>query len=186
MLRSIGFALCALAGFASAAGSGHADEVSDFYRGKNVTIVVGYSTGGGYDLQARALSKYWSKFIPGNPNVIVQNMPGAASIVAANTVANTSPRDGTVVGIYSDSIILAPLMKVQGIQFDPRKFGWIGSLASRPTGVIFVRSDAPGPRFTGALVLTGLLSSVITPNGCVQISSLSCCRWRWRRIQIRR
>jgi tripartite-type tricarboxylate transporter receptor subunit TctC len=130
-----------------AAGSVKADEIADFYRGKTVTIVVGYSTGGGYDLQARALARYWPKYIPGNPNVLVQNMPGAASVVAANTVNKTSPRDGTVVGIYSDSMVIAPLMKMQGAQFDPRQFGWIGSLASRPTPVIFVRSDSPGPTF---------------------------------------
>ncbi len=127
-----------------------ADEVSDFYHGKTVTIVVGYSTGGGYDLQARVLAKYWPKYIPGNPVVIVQNMPGAASVVAANSVNNTAPRDGTVVGMYSDANVIAPLMKVKGIQFDPRQFGWIGSLAARPTGVIFVRSDSPATTLEAA------------------------------------
>lgn len=137
--------LCA--GLVLTGGAARADEVSDFYKGKTLTIVVGYSTGGGYDLQARALAKYWPKYIPGNPNVVVQNMPGAASVVAANTVNRTMARDGTVVGIYSDSMVIAPLMKMQGAQFDPRNFGWIGSLASRPTPVIFVRSDSPGPTF---------------------------------------
>jgi tripartite-type tricarboxylate transporter receptor subunit TctC len=140
--------LCA--GLLLISGAARADEVSDFYKGKTLTIVVGYSTGGGYDLQARALAKYWPKYIPGNPNVVVQNMPGAASVVAANTVNRTMARDGTVVGIYSDSMVIAPLMKMQGALFDPRNFGWIGSLASRPTPVIFVRSDSPGPTFETA------------------------------------
>ncbi len=161
------FAAVALSGLAA-----RADEVSDFYRGKTVTIVVGYSTGGGYDVQARALAKYWPKYIPGNPNVVVQNMPGAASVVGANHVNNTAPRDGTVVGIYSDAMIIAPLMKVSGIQFDPRQFGWIGSLASRPTPIIFVRSDAPAPTLEGARQKENILGA-LGPDATSTYANLS-------------
>ncbi len=153
-------------------GMARADEISDFYKGKTVTIVVGYSTGGGYDLQARALAKYWPKYIPGNPTVVVQNMPGAASVVAANTVNNTSPRDGTVVGIYSDAMIIAPLMKVPGVQFDPRNFGWVGSLASRPTPIIFVRSDAPAPTLEQARQKENILGA-LGPDATSTYANLS-------------
>ena len=120
-----------------------ADEVEDFYHGKTISIIVGYSHGGGFDKVSRIFAKHFTAHMPGHPNVIVQNMPGAGSMVAANFVANTSPRDGTVIGNYNDMMLVAPLLSTAAAKFDPRQFGWLGSFASRPTPVIFVRSDSP-------------------------------------------
>jgi hypothetical protein len=130
-------------------GASRADEVADFYHGKTVAIVVGYSPGGGYDQAARILARHMPKHLPGAPNMVVQNMPGAGTLVAANTVNNTSLRDGSVIGMYADMMTVAPLLKIQGVQFDPRQLGWLGSFASRPTPVVFVRSDAPATTLAG-------------------------------------
>ena len=74
-----------------------ADAVADFYRGRSITVIVGYSAGGGYDLYARALARHMGKHIPGNPTFVAQNMPGAGSLNAANYLYNVAPKDGTVV-----------------------------------------------------------------------------------------
>jgi tripartite-type tricarboxylate transporter receptor subunit TctC len=106
----------------------NADAVADFYRGKQLSIIVGYGPGGGYDLYARLLARHISRHMPGTPAAIVQNMPGAGSLRAANYIYNTAPRDGTAFGIFARNV---PLMGLTGhnaaVQFDPRKFKWIGS-----------------------------------------------------------
>jgi tripartite-type tricarboxylate transporter receptor subunit TctC len=140
-------ALCLCVGTLARAQEGAAD----FYRGKTISIVVGYAPGGGYDHSARFLARYFGKHIPGNPNVVVQNMPGAATLTAANHVNNNAPRDGTVLGMYADVMPLAPLLKVPGVRFDARRFGWVGSMASRGTSIVFVRSDAPAKTFQETL-----------------------------------
>ena len=141
------------------AGAARADDVADFYRGKTVNIVVGYSPGGGYDQVSRILIRHMPKYIPGNPHMVVQNMPGAGTVVAANFVTNTSPRDGSVIGMYGDMMLVAPLLKLQGVQFDPRQFGWLGSFASRPTPVIFVRSDSPATTLDDAKLKEDLIGA---------------------------
>lgn len=88
-------ALCA-----AAQARAQTDPVEAFYRGKTVRIVVGYSAGGGYDLNARALARHIGRHIPGHPNAIVQNMPGAGSMVAANHLFHVAPKDGTVFGTF--------------------------------------------------------------------------------------
>jgi tripartite-type tricarboxylate transporter receptor subunit TctC len=125
----------------------HAQSVAEFYKGKNVEIFVGYAASGGYDAAARVLARHIGKYIPGQPNVIVRNMPGAASVVAANHVNNVAPKDGTVIGIYADIMPVADLLKMPGVQFDPRTFGWIGSITSRGTPVLELRTDAPAKNF---------------------------------------
>lgn len=120
-----------------------ADDSTDFYRANPLTIVVGYAPGGGYDQAARVLARHFTRHIPGNPKIIVRNMPGAGTVVAANHVNNTAPKDGSTLGLYADLMLLAPLLDLKGVQFDPRKLSWIGSLASRGTPVLVVRTDAP-------------------------------------------
>lgn len=120
-----------------------ADDIAEFYRGNPTTIFVGYAPGGGYDSAARILARYWPRYIPGEPKIVVRNMPGAGTVVAANHVTNTAPRDGSVVGLYADLILLAPILDLKGTQFDPRQLGWIGSLAARGTPVLVTRTDAP-------------------------------------------
>jgi tripartite-type tricarboxylate transporter receptor subunit TctC len=118
-------------------------SVAEFYKGKDVEIIVGYGPGGGYDLTARAVARHISKYIPGNPKIIVRNMPGAGSIVAANHVNNVAPKDGTTIGVYADFLPIVKLLGLQGVQFDPIEIGWLGAVTQRETPTLGVRTDAP-------------------------------------------
>ena len=99
--------------------------VASFYHGKTVRIVVGFSAGGGYDQYSRIIARHLSKYIPGNPAVIVDNMPGAGSIIAANHVYNAAPKDGTVIGNISGPIVLEQLFGAPSVQFDMAKFRYL-------------------------------------------------------------
>jgi tripartite-type tricarboxylate transporter receptor subunit TctC len=116
------------------------------YEGKTVTIVVGFKTGGGYDRTARILARHLPKYLPGKPNVIVQNMPGANSIIAANHVYSVARPDGLTIGTFNRNLVLAQLTGVSGVKFDMTKFAWIGSAASEST-VLAIRSDLPYKTF---------------------------------------
>jgi tripartite-type tricarboxylate transporter receptor subunit TctC len=108
-----------------------ADGVTDFYKGKTVQLVLGYGPGGGYDVYARVLAQHMGKHIPGNPNVVVQNMPGAGSLRATNYLYNTAPRDGSVFGGFArDMPLIGVLAENSAVQFDPRNFTWLGSVAN--------------------------------------------------------
>ena len=123
-----------------------ADAVTDFYKGKTVTVIVGYGTGGGYDVFARLLARHLGKYIPGNPSVVVQNMPGAGSMRAVNALYNTAPKDGTAIGMFGrDMPLIAILGTNPGVQFDPRKFVWLGSSSdfSNDAYILLVRKDGP-------------------------------------------
>ena len=110
--------------------------------GRTVTIIVGYAPGGGYDRIARMAARYLPKFLPGNPTVIVQNMPGANSIVAANHVYTNARPDGLTIGAFNRNLVLGQLVKVEGIRFDMSKFAWIGSPSAEAT-ILTIRSDLP-------------------------------------------
>ncbi|MDB5596132.1 MAG: efflux transporter protein [Hyphomicrobiales bacterium] len=120
------------------------DLVADFYRGKQVTIVVGSSAGGGYDLYARLLGRYIGKYIPGNPNVIVQNMPGAGGNTAAAYVANVAAKDGTFIGAPQAGSLTDQLvgMNAAQIKHDARTLNYLGS-ANSEVFTCVVRADAP-------------------------------------------
>jgi tripartite-type tricarboxylate transporter receptor subunit TctC len=105
-----------------------ADSVADFYKGKDITINVGYGAGGGYDTTTRIFARHFGKHIPGNPNVIVQNMPGAGSMIVANHTFNVAPKDGTMLGVFASSTALEPLFGNPRAKYDPRNYEWIGSL----------------------------------------------------------
>jgi len=126
------------------AGSGGvlADPIADFYAGKQITFIVGSDPGGGYDAQARLVARLLSRFIPGHPTVLVQNMPGAGSVLMSNRIANTAAKDGTVIGLVQRGILLSQLTAQPGIHYDVGSFNWIGSIASE-TLVMLVRKDAP-------------------------------------------
>jgi tripartite-type tricarboxylate transporter receptor subunit TctC len=128
----------ALIGGAATGGAVHA---ADFYAGKRIVFIVGYAAGSGYDVNARFIARNISKFIPGNPKVLVQNMPGAGTLNATNHVANLAEKDGTVVGFIARGMALEPLFGGKGVRFDPLKLNWIGS-TSREVSVIAVRGDA--------------------------------------------
>ena len=105
-----------------------ADAVADFYKGKSINVVVGYGPGGGYDVYMRLLARHMPRFIPGNPNIVVQNMPGAGSVRAANHVANVAPRDGTALGVFGAPAALEPLFGNKSAQYETLKFAWIGNM----------------------------------------------------------
>jgi tripartite-type tricarboxylate transporter receptor subunit TctC len=122
-----------------------ADAVSDFYKGKRLNLVIGYGPGGGYDTYGRVISQHIGKHIPGNPTVIVQNMPGAGSLKAANFIYSAAPKDGLTIGIFARNMPLLGLLKTdQNVQFDPRKFTWLGSSSSfaNDAYLLLVRRDA--------------------------------------------
>ena len=116
------------------------------FAGKTVTIVVGYKAGGGYDATARLLARYLPKHIPGKPTVIVQNMPGANSIIAANHMYNVAKPDGLTIGTFNRNLPIAQLTGVQGVKYDIAKFQWIGSAANETT-VLAIRSELPYRNF---------------------------------------
>lgn len=105
-----------------------ADPVADFYKGKKLTILIGYGAGGGYDTTTRIVARHLGKHIPGNPTIVPQNMPGAGSMKVANYVYNAAPKDGTVLGVFASSTALEPLFGNTKAKYDPRKFAWIGSM----------------------------------------------------------
>jgi len=117
--------LGALAPSAQAAG------VEEFYKGRTLQVIIGYSPGGGYDLYARALAHHIGRHIPGNPAVTAQNMPGAGSLKAANYLYSVAPRDGTAFGIFGRGLAMEPLIGVSDAKFDARKFTWLGSVGDQ-------------------------------------------------------
>ncbi|MBI2232257.1 MAG: hypothetical protein HYU46_24575, partial [Deltaproteobacteria bacterium] len=113
--------------------------VAEFYRGKTVRIVVGFSAGGGYDQYSRLIARHLSKHIPGNPAIIVDNMAGAGSIIAANHTFNAAPKDGTVIGNISGPIILEQLFANPAVQFDLAKFRFLAVPVSETYLMIVVK-----------------------------------------------
>ena len=114
-----------LAGAAAAAG------VDDFYKGRNLQLVIGYSVGGGYDAYARLVARHVGKHIPGNPSIIPQQMPGAGSLTSARYIYSVAPKDGSVFGTFSRSMGISPL--IDKADFDSRKFSWLGSVTDDNT-----------------------------------------------------
>jgi tripartite-type tricarboxylate transporter receptor subunit TctC len=103
------------------------DSAAEFYRVRTVNLIVGYSVGGGYDTYSRILARHLGKHIPGNPTVVVQNMPGAGSLKFANYLYNVAPKDGSTIGIFSRGMAMEPLIGTSSTHFDSRKFTWLGS-----------------------------------------------------------
>ena len=142
MLLRIALILGSLTAPLSAA---RADAVGDFYRGKSIQLVLGYGPGGGYDVYARVVARYLGKYLPGNPAVVVVNMPGAGSLRATNFLYTSAPKDGLTIGAFARDM---PLMGILGgnpnVQFDPRKFTWLGSASSSANDayLLFARRDA--------------------------------------------
>ena len=137
-------AFCVLVFFALL-GPAQADDVVDFYRGKQVQIIVGYGAGGGYDLYARLLARHFGDFIPGNPTIVIQNMPGAGSLRAAQYIQSVAARDGTVAGALDRQ---APVAAVLGgnpaIKYRASDMVFLGTLSSYADDafVLWARRDA--------------------------------------------
>jgi tripartite-type tricarboxylate transporter receptor subunit TctC len=124
--------LCATAAFAQ----------TDFYRGKTITLVISSSAGGGYDIMGRTIARYLGKHIPGNPRVVVTNMPGAGGIVAMNYLYRGAPKDGTTIGGVQNNLPFEPLLGTKEAIYDPTTFNWLGS-PSIEVGLIAVWKTAP-------------------------------------------
>ncbi len=125
-IRSLRFAVAAL-GIAAAPVAASADAISDFYKGKDLTIIVSSSAGGGYDLYARLIARNMGKHIGGAPTVIVQNMPGAGGVTAGNYLYNVAAKDGLFIGALQNTVPFEPILGNKAAQFDPLKFNWLGS-----------------------------------------------------------
>jgi tripartite-type tricarboxylate transporter receptor subunit TctC len=104
-----------------------AQAQADFFRGKTLTMLIGYTSGGGYDLYARVLSKHMGRHIPGSPSIVPQNMPGAGSLRVANVLYNTASKDGLTIGMIGRGMAMEPLIGASQPQYDASKFTWLGS-----------------------------------------------------------
>ncbi len=109
-----------------------ADPVEDFYKGKSLEMVVPTSPGGDYDIRGRLVARHIGRFIPGNPTVVVRNMPGGLGVAAANYLARVAPRDGTVLHAIFQNMPVLQAIGSQGVEFDVRRFGWIGNTTNSP------------------------------------------------------
>jgi tripartite-type tricarboxylate transporter receptor subunit TctC len=112
------------------------------FQGKTITIVVGYLAGDGYDIWARLLAAHLGKHIPGTPNMVAQNMPGAGSMIAANHIYNVAKPDGLTIGSIGPSLYLDQLVGKKEVQFDWARFGWVGSTENTPW-LLYMKSDTP-------------------------------------------
>jgi tripartite-type tricarboxylate transporter receptor subunit TctC len=120
-LLTVALALC----LGSAA---HADPIADFYKGRSISWILSAGAGGGYASYAQAFAPYFSAHIPGNPNIVIQNMPGGGGIRAMLYLNSVAPKDGTTLGLVHSSVPFAPLYGIKAATFDPRKMNWIGSI----------------------------------------------------------
>ena len=151
--------------------------VADFYRGKTVRIVVGFSAGGGYDQYSRLIGRHLSKYIPGNPAIIVENMAGAGSIIAANHTFNAAPKDGTIIGNISGPIILEQLFGNPAVQFDLAKYRYLAVPVAETYVVVVTRKpgvakldEIIGPK--GKQVIFGAIPGSTVEHGAILMRDL--------------
>ncbi len=140
--RSLTKAALALVFSMTALHAVNAQSPEEFYKGKTVTLIVSAAPGGGADLYARSFVKYLSKYLPGTPNVIINNLPGAGGLTAAGQLQNSAVRDGTVIAMLQRNNLYLPLVSEEKIAFDPRTVGWLGSL-NKETYALATWENAP-------------------------------------------
>lgn len=114
-------------------------RADDFYRGRTIQLIVGTDVGGSYDLSARLIARFLPKYIDGSPALVVQNMPGAGSVVAANMIYNVSPQDGSIIGAFVQTLPLSQLFGEAKTRFDVGSFQWIGSPTSSPNVIVALK-----------------------------------------------
>ena len=131
-----------LLAFGNTVASAHAQAGAEFYKDKTITIIVGFGPGGGYDLYPRVLARHIARHIPGNPTVIVQNMPGVGSVRAANHVYLNAPKDGTVIAAVNQSLPMLQILGGKTPRFDPAKQQWLGSMESS-NGTLYTWHTSP-------------------------------------------
>ena len=110
----------------SLSGAGHLSYAQDFYAGKTIRVIVGFPAGGGFDTYSRIMARHIGKYIPGNPSVVVDNVTGAGSLIAANSLYKATKPDGLTIGNFIGNLVSQQLFSGSGIEFDARKFEWIG------------------------------------------------------------
>jgi tripartite-type tricarboxylate transporter receptor subunit TctC len=135
-----------------------AQPAEQFYKGKALELFVGYATGGSNDLYARAVSRHLGRHVPGEPTIVVKNMPGAGSKVAANHIFNVAPQDGTVLGLLAATLPLEGKLGLPGVRFDAAKFNWLGRVGSG-INVTMMRHDAPVKNIEDLLYQEATLSA---------------------------
>lgn len=136
-MRTVLASIATLAAIALAPGNARAQSVADFYRGKTVEILVGAAAGGGYDVVARLIANHMTRHIPGNPAIVVRNMPGATGLVMTNHLYNVARRDGTILGMPTSNVPIEPRLRLispdgSNIKFDIGRFGWLGTPLQEP------------------------------------------------------
>jgi tripartite-type tricarboxylate transporter receptor subunit TctC len=144
--RYLSVAAILTAGFGVSINATQAGAVADFYKGKTLRVIVASSAGGGYDAYSRVLANHIVRFLPGKPNAVVQNMPGAGGLRAANFLYVRAPKDGTVFGHVQRTAPFHAIMGRPGAAFDPNKFNWLGSLNNEVT-ICVVRKAAKAKTF---------------------------------------
>jgi tripartite-type tricarboxylate transporter receptor subunit TctC len=140
--RAFAAASLLLVGSVGADRANAAENVAQFYKGKTVTAMVGFSPGGTDDMWTRLIALHIGSHIPGNPTVVPQNVPGAGSLLLANQIYNTQPEDGTVFGLINRGLPFEKLLKGPGVLFDPQKISYVGS-PDIDTGICAARTDGP-------------------------------------------
>jgi tripartite-type tricarboxylate transporter receptor subunit TctC len=166
--------VCVLALSIAFIDGGRAQDAAEFYSGRNLNLIAGFNVGGGADLYARIIARHLGTHLPGHPNVIVHNMPGAGSMAAANHIFNVSPRDGSEIGLFAGNIAVDPIIGGVPSQYDARKFNWIGAPASETSTCIaakassfktfddvFARDMVTGAAGTGTLDFPVALNSLL-------------------------
>jgi tripartite-type tricarboxylate transporter receptor subunit TctC len=143
-----------------------AQDAADFYRRSDMTLYVGSGPSGGFDSYARVLARHYGKYIPGNPTIVVKNMPGASGLNAMNFLANVAPRDGSAILASFNTVVLDPLYGKAEARFDPRDLGWIGSIGKQ-TGTCLTWHSVPVKSVEDARrreILVGATGADSTPN----------------------
>jgi tripartite-type tricarboxylate transporter receptor subunit TctC len=139
-LKRIAWALSTAAMLLAAMPASNADPIADFYRGKTLRLLIGYGPGGGYDLYGRLVAEFLPRFIPGNPTIVPQNMPGGGSFVAAKFMAEVAPRDGTVFGSLAQTLALDSMTNTK-VKLDVTQFRYLGRVVTNiDTGVTLPKS----------------------------------------------
>ena len=162
--------------------SAMADPVVDFYHGKEVSIYVGSSAGGGFDLYGRLVARHMSAFLPGNPTIIVKNMPGAGGIQQVNYLVNVAARDGTQLGIINPVMTTAPFLTPEVAKWDSRKFVWLGSANSEISTCAFWKASGitDVEKLSGArreLMVAGIGPSSGSTLDAIMLKSML--GWKW-------
>ena len=179
-MRTIASAV--LAASVALASPAAADSIADFYKGKTVTVVVGYPPASSYTIYAQLLAKYIADHIPGRPNVVVQNMSGAGGIKAANYVYTVAPKDGTALGSFSVGALIDELFGTSTTSFDTAKFGWVGNM-DESVGTCVVKAATGVRKFEDLLQKEVLFGGTALAGGVTQ-AALALTRLYGARIKL--